>query len=60
MAGKKTVKCSECSETCKYACYMSMGAKGIPKFVSCDYILHTSQRRGCSPEACDKYEKKES
>ena len=50
-----TVKCSEVIKTCKY-CGIVNGTKQCSTSVTCDYLLKTGKRRGCSPEACDKYE----
>lgn len=41
---KKRQQC----KTCIYRAYQGRG---------CDYILITGERRGCSPEKCDKYTK---
>lgn len=48
----KTVKCSEVIKTCKYR-----GRVGIDEI--CDYLETVGHSRGCHPECCDKYEKKE-
>ena len=45
-----TYKCSEVIKTCTYA--ENAGAAMI-----CNYIGIEGHRRGCDPEACDKYKK---
>lgn len=43
--------------TCKYR--SGFGAsKESRRLVTCDYLLITGSRRGCSPENCEKYEQK--
>lgn len=57
MTEKKTYKCSKVKQTCKYC-----GRISSPKATfsnTCDYLLKTGKRRGCNPEACDKYEPRE-
>ena len=45
---QKCYRCSRVGKTCIYGARLSGS-------VICEYILHTHQRRGCAPEACDKY-----
>lgn len=47
-----TYKCSTVRKTCAYA--EKLGAQYV-----CNYIGIEEKRRGCDPEACDKYKKAE-
>ncbi len=47
----QTYRCSKVGKTCIYGCRLS----GEP---ICEYILIEHHRRGCPPEACDKYARK--
>ena len=49
----KTHNCNNVMRTCKYCTVIS---GNLPV---CDYLSMTGSRRGCPPEQCDKYEKKE-
>lgn len=49
----KTYQCSKVQKTCVYASFIRNSNYGV-----CDYIGVTGKRRGCSPECCDKYEKR--
>lgn len=53
MAGnKKLVKCTNAiKKDCKYGSTFN----GCIRY--CDYLCMTGERRGCSPDACDKFEK---
>ena len=48
----KTVKCSKVIKTCKYSAHITN------EYMFCDYLCKTGSRRGCSVDACDKYEKR--
>lgn len=52
---KKTYKCSEVGETCKYRGYISTIINN-KRCMFCDYLGMTDERRGCPIEECDKYE----
>ena len=50
---KKTKKCTpSVMQTCAYSRYISSG------ICYCDYLDIMGHRRGCPPEACDKYKKR--
>lgn len=50
----ETVNCNKVIKTCKYS-WVGRGNG----FYYCDYLCKTGKIRECSPEECDKYEKKE-
>ena len=50
----KTVKCTESvMKKCKYSYRYNSSSNTY-----CDYMTKVGHRRGCSPEACDKFEKR--
>lgn len=54
---KKTYKCDKkLMGTCKYGCYISRNTEGERY---CNYLGIMHKRRGCSPEECDKYVKRD-
>lgn len=52
-AEKKTYNCDKVGRSCKYNKRVSSRLEES----YCDYICMVGHRRGCSPKACDKYER---
>lgn len=46
------------TEQCQYCIYSGLTPGGSIDRITCDHILITGHRRGCSVEKCDKFKRR--